>query len=61
MEQVARTFDLLSKLEQNFPEKEDYLCKKRSGQWIKYSVKEYVKNTSRGKPCSVWAHTSSEY
>lgn len=45
MEQVARTFDLLSKLEQNFPEKEDYLCKKRSGQWIKYSVKEYVKNS----------------
>lgn len=43
MEQVARTFDLLTELEKNFPNKVDMLCKKRGGQWIKYSVKEYVK------------------
>jgi long-chain acyl-CoA synthetase len=43
MKQVARTFDLLTELERNFPNKEDMLCKKRSGQWIKYSVKDYVK------------------
>ena len=43
MKQVARTFDLLTELEKNFPNKVDMLCKKRGGQWIKYSVKEYVK------------------
>ncbi len=42
IEQVARTFDLLTKLEENFPEKKDILAKKADGEWLKFSVKDYV-------------------
>ena len=39
----TRVFDLLDNLEQLCPEKEDYLSKRVNGQWVKYSVKEYVR------------------
>ncbi len=42
LEPVKRTFDLLDKLEQNFPDKQDILSRKLHGDWIKYSVKQYV-------------------
>lgn len=43
MEQVQRTFDLLTELLKNFPDKDDIFAKKQNGNWIKYSVKEYYK------------------
>ncbi len=42
IEPVYRTFDLLTKLEERFPEKEDILSRKVHGDWIKFSVKQYV-------------------
>lgn len=41
IERLYRTFDLLEKLEQNFPNKDDILSRKVHGEWIKYSVKQY--------------------
>jgi len=37
---VTRTFDLLDRYKQNFP-KDDALCFKQNGNWIKYSSQEY--------------------
>ena len=38
---VMRTFDLLDKYKEDFP-KEDALCFKQNGAWIKYSSHEYI-------------------
>ena len=38
---IKRTFDLLDKYREN-PVKEDALCFKHNGIWIKYSSKEYI-------------------
>jgi len=38
---VTRTFDLLEKYKTN-PFKEDALCFKHNGEWIKYSSKDYI-------------------
>ncbi|MCG8582098.1 MAG: long-chain fatty acid--CoA ligase [Bacteroidales bacterium] len=38
--EIKRTFDLLANLKQNI-NKEDILCAKRNGEWVKFSVKEY--------------------
>lgn len=40
--QLPRIFDLLTSLSERFPDKNDILCVKASGNWIKYSVKEYA-------------------
>ena len=45
IEQLPRTFDLLTKLEEKFPEKDDMLCRKVHGKWIKHSVKDYVRRS----------------
>ncbi|HIT48977.1 MAG TPA: long-chain fatty acid--CoA ligase [Candidatus Coprenecus stercoripullorum] len=45
IEQLPRTFDLLTKLEERFPEKDDMLCRKVHGKWIKHSVKDYVRRS----------------
>ncbi len=42
---VTRTFDLLERYKKNFP-REDALCFKRSGAWIKYSTHEYIENSN---------------
>lgn len=39
---VQRTFDLLTKLQENYPEKQDILSRKVHGDWVKYSVSDYV-------------------
>ena len=39
----TRVFDLLDNLEQLCPDKPDYLSKRVNGQWVKYSVKDYVR------------------
>ncbi len=39
---ITRTFDLLDRYKQKFPEKEDAFGVKQNGKWIKYSTKEYV-------------------
>ena len=38
--EIKRTFDLLANLKQNI-NKEDILCAKRNGEWVKFSVQEY--------------------
>lgn len=42
---VTRTFDLLKRYRENFPEKTDALAGKVRGSWIKYSSKEYIDNS----------------
>ncbi len=39
---IERIFDLLSRYENLFAHKEDALCAKENGAWVKYSTKEYV-------------------
>lgn len=39
---VTRTFDLLDRYKENLP-KEDALCFKHNGAWVKYSSQEYIK------------------
>ena len=39
--EITRTFDLLDYLMEQFPEKEDVLCAKEKGEWVKYSTKKY--------------------
>ncbi|MBK3515958.1 AMP-dependent synthetase/ligase [Carboxylicivirga marina] len=38
--EIKRTFDLLANLKHNI-NKDDMLCAKRNGEWVKFSVKEY--------------------
>jgi long-chain acyl-CoA synthetase len=38
---VTRTFDLLDRYKKNF-QKDDALCFKKNGLWIKYSSQEYI-------------------
>lgn len=45
LQEVARTYDLLAKLEERFPDKQDMLCIKSGKQWIRHSVKDYVRNS----------------
>lgn len=45
IQEVARTFDLLDQLERRFPEKQDILCRRSGNDWIKFSVKDYVRNS----------------
>ncbi|MBN2813960.1 MAG: long-chain fatty acid--CoA ligase [Bacteroidales bacterium] len=40
--ELKRTFDILDNLLSICPEKDDMLCSKEKGQWIKYSVREYL-------------------
>lgn len=40
--ELKRTFDILDNLISICPEKDDMLCSKEKGQWIKYSVREYL-------------------
>ena len=40
--EVTRTFDLLENMQEQYPDKEDILACKRDGNWIKFSVKDYV-------------------
>lgn len=42
---VTRTFDLLTRLEANHSEKKDILCRCVHGEWIKFSVKDYVEKS----------------
>lgn len=43
LQEVAHTYDLLTKLEERFPDKQDMLCIRNGKNWIKYSVKDYVR------------------
>lgn len=45
IQEVARTFDLLTKLEERFPDKQDMLCRRNGKDWIRFSVKDYVRNS----------------
>ena len=47
IQEVARTFDLLTKLEERFPDKKDMLCRRSGNDWIRFSVKDYVRNSNR--------------
>jgi long-chain acyl-CoA synthetase len=38
----TRTFDLLNRLQNKFPDKNDVLAAKEDGRWKKYSVQEYI-------------------
>ena len=39
---MTRTFDLLDRLLENYPQKDDILAGKENKQWVKYSTKDYV-------------------
>ena len=39
---IERTFDLLDKYQEKFPGKNDALCGKHNGIWVKYSTQDYV-------------------
>ena len=45
LQEAAHTYDLLTKLEERFPDKQDMLCRKTGKKWIKFSVKDYVRNS----------------
>ena len=40
--EMTRTFDLLNRLLENYPQKDDILAGKENKQWVKYSTKDYV-------------------
>jgi len=42
---VTRTFDILANLQENYSHKDDILAGKRNGEWVKYSVAQYVENS----------------
>lgn len=39
---VERTFDLLERFRENFIDKDDVLCGKLNGEWVRYSASEYI-------------------
>ncbi len=43
--EVKRTFDLLERLQELYPDKTDILSRKTSQDWQKFSVKQYVENS----------------
>lgn len=43
IKRVYRTFDLLESLVENYPDKEDMICRMVKGRWIKYSTKDYYR------------------
>ena len=43
LQEVAHVYDLLTKLEERFPDKQDMLCRRCGKEWIRYSVKDYVR------------------
>ena len=40
--EMTRTFDLLNRLLENYPQKDDIIAGKENKQWVKYSTKDYV-------------------
>ena len=44
--EISRTFDLLNRLLENYPQKDDILAGKENKQWVKYSTKDYVELTT---------------
>lgn len=44
--EITRTFDLLNRLLENYPQKDDILAGKENQQWIKYSCKEYAEQAT---------------
>lgn len=42
---VERTFDLLDRYREKFIDKDDALCGKQSGTWVKYSSRDYIDNS----------------
>jgi long-chain acyl-CoA synthetase len=49
--ELKRTFDILDQLLALCPEKEDFLCYKEKGSWVRYSVRDYleqIEHTSYG-------------
>ncbi len=40
--EMTRTFNLLDRLLENYPQKDDILAGKENKQWVKYSTKDYV-------------------
>lgn len=44
--EITRTFDLLNRLLEKYPQKDDILAGKENQQWIKYSCKEYVEQAT---------------
>jgi long-chain acyl-CoA synthetase len=40
--EIKRTFDLLARFKELFPDKEDVLAAKKNGQWIKFSTSDYI-------------------
>ena len=44
--EVTRTFDLLDRLLENYPQKDDILAGKENKQWVKYSTKDYIELAS---------------
>ena len=43
--EITKTFDLLVRYQEKFPDKNDALAAKRDGKWVKYSTEEYIKNS----------------
>lgn len=43
LQEVAHIYDLLTKLEERFPDKQDMLCRRSGKEWICFSVKDYVR------------------
>jgi hypothetical protein len=39
---VEKTFDLLERFKNLFDQKEDALCAKQNGAWVKYSSRDYI-------------------
>lgn len=46
MDDVTRIFDLLTRYELKFKPKDDVLAGKENGEWIKYSIKDYIETAN---------------
>lgn len=44
--EVTRTFDLLERYRQEFPEKADALAAKEKGEWVRYSTQDYLEQAN---------------
>ncbi|MCK9618374.1 MAG: long-chain fatty acid--CoA ligase [Lentimicrobiaceae bacterium] len=46
MQKVTRIFDILTRYATLYPDKGDAIAGKENGQWIKYSISEYIENAN---------------
>lgn len=46
MQEVKRIFDILPRYAELYPDKEDAIAGKENGNWVKYSIRQYIENSN---------------